>query len=112
MPQLYVDRLQRFVGRRGVDDAMFCEIARLMADAHELRGSDPDRAVQARRIGAASGGPASDRRCRKQFRLDELVGALPAMVAEPVLDVLEWLGGCTSRSRSASARQAAGAFAA
>ena len=28
--QLYVDRLQRFVGMRGVDDAMFCEIARLM----------------------------------------------------------------------------------
>ena len=34
--QLYVDRLRRFVGRRDVDDAMLCEIARLMAVAHEL----------------------------------------------------------------------------
>ena len=42
--QLYVDRLKRFVGRRGVDDALFGEIARLMALAHELRRSDPDRA--------------------------------------------------------------------
>ena len=29
--QLYVDRLRRFVGKSGVDAAMFCEIARLMA---------------------------------------------------------------------------------
>ena len=34
--QLYVDRLKRFVGRRGVDDVLFGEIARLMARAHEL----------------------------------------------------------------------------
>ena len=27
-----------------------------------------------------------------KFRLDELIGALPAMVAEPVLDTLEWVG--------------------
>ena len=30
--QLYIDRLKRFVGRRGVDDALLAEIARLMAD--------------------------------------------------------------------------------
>ena len=29
--QLYVDRLRRFVGKNGVDDAMLTEIARLMA---------------------------------------------------------------------------------
>ena len=29
--QLYVDRLQRLVGKNGVDDAMLTEIARLMA---------------------------------------------------------------------------------
>ena len=45
--QLYVDRLQRFIGRRGVDEAMLGEIARLMAHAHELPGSDPDRAAEA-----------------------------------------------------------------
>ena len=33
--------------------------------------------------------PADDVR---KFRLDELIGALPAVVAEPVLDALEWLG--------------------
>jgi hypothetical protein len=31
--------------------------------------------------------PSADRR---KFRIDELIGALPAVVAEPVLDVLEW----------------------
>ncbi len=91
--QLYVDRLQRFVGRAGVDDAMFGEIARLMA----LRMSyeDPIRIAQLKLAehGTAAGGP----RVRSaddigKFRLDELIGALPAIVAEPVLDVLEWLG--------------------
>jgi hypothetical protein len=28
----------------------------------------------------------------RKFHLDELIGALPAMVAEPALDALEWLG--------------------
>src|SRR5882757_2864789 len=27
-----------------------------------------------------------------KFQLDELIGALPAVVAEPVLDTLEWIG--------------------
>ena len=58
--QLYVDRLSRFVGRPGVDPAMFAEIARLMAARMELRGSHPDRAVEAcrnaSRWAAASGG--------------------------------------------------------
>jgi hypothetical protein len=91
--QLYVDRVRRFVGRRGVDDAMLVEIARLMA----LRMSyeDPIRIAQLKlaELGKAAGGPrvqsADDIR---KFRLDELIGALPAPVAEPVLDVLEWVG--------------------
>jgi len=37
---------------------------------------------------ATHGEPTGDRR---KFRIDELVGALPAVVAEPVLDVLEWV---------------------
>jgi hypothetical protein len=28
----------------------------------------------------------------RKFRVDELIGALPAVAAEPVLDALEWLG--------------------
>jgi hypothetical protein len=88
--QLYVDRLQRFVGMRGVDDAMFCEIARLMAA--RMSYQDPIRIAQLKlaEIDAGAGGPgmhsADDIR---KFRLDELIGALPAVVAEPVLGALE-----------------------
>jgi hypothetical protein len=89
--QLYVDRLQRFVGLRGVDDAMFCEIARLMV----LRMSyeDPIRIAQVKLAEADAGDPsvqsADDLR---KFRFDELIEALPAVVAEPVLGVLERMG--------------------
>jgi hypothetical protein len=90
---LYVDRLRRFVGRRGVDDAMFGEIARLMA----LRMSyeDPIRIAQLKLAEFETGageehvGSADDIR---KFRLDELIDALPAVVAEPVLDALAWVG--------------------
>jgi hypothetical protein len=91
--QLYVDRLRRFIGRRGVDDAMLGEIARLMA----LRMSyeDPIRVAQLKlaefEIGAGEPQHQSTDDIGK-FRLDELIGALPAVVAEPVLDVLEWMG--------------------
>ena len=90
---LYVKRLRRFVGRRGVDDAMFGEIARLMA--MRMSYEDPIRIAQLKlaEIDAAPGGPhlpyAADVR---KFRLDELISALPAIVAEPVLDALEWMG--------------------
>ena len=90
---LYVDRLRRFVGRRGVDDVMFGEIARLMA--MRMSYEDPIRIAQTKlaETEMASGAPnvrfADDVR---KFRLDELIGALPAIVAEPVLDALEWVG--------------------
>jgi hypothetical protein len=89
--QLYVDRLKRFVGRRGVDDALLGEIARLMA----LRMSydDPIRIAQSKltqlNAGAATTDTAND---VKKFRWDELVEALPAAVADPVLGVLDWIG--------------------
>jgi hypothetical protein len=91
--QLYVDRLRRFVGRPDVDDAMLCEIARLML----LRMSyqDPIRIAQLNLAESETGAggprvPSPDD--VRTFRLDELIGALPAIVAEPVLDALEWLG--------------------
>ena len=91
--QLYVGRVQRFVGRQGVDETMLREIARLLA----LRMSyqDPIRIAQLKLAEweAARGDPR--RRPEDligKFRLDELIGALPAAVAEPVLDVLEWAG--------------------
>jgi hypothetical protein len=90
--QLYVDRVRRFVGRRSIDDAMLCEIARLTA----LRMSyeDPIRIAQLKlaEIGAAADRQVQLSRDVRKFRLDELIGALPAVVAEPLLDVLEWIG--------------------
>jgi hypothetical protein len=91
--QLYVDRLRRFVGRRGVDDAMVCEIARLMAA--RMSYQDPIRIAQLKlgEYAAAPGHPGVQSGDDiRQFRVDELVGALPATVAEPVLGVLEHFG--------------------
>jgi hypothetical protein len=91
--QLYVDRLRRFVGRPGVDAAMFGEIARLMT--MRMSYQDPVRIAQLKlaefEIGAADPRAQSTDDTVK-FRLDELIGALPAVVAEPVLDALEWVG--------------------
>jgi hypothetical protein len=92
--QLYVDRVRRFVGRRGVDNDMLADIARLMA----LRMSYEDAIRIAQLQLAAFETAAGDPRVptaeilRLKFRLDELIGALPAAVAQPVLDVLEWVG--------------------
>jgi hypothetical protein len=91
--QLYVDRVRRFVGRQDVDDAMLGEIARLMG----LRMSyqDPIRIAQLKlaEYDVAAGDPAAHSAdLVAKFRLDELIGALPAMVAEPVLDALESVG--------------------
>ena len=59
--QLYVDRLRRFIGRRGVDDAMFGEIARLMA--MRMSYEDPIRIAQLKlaEIEAAAGVRGVDR---------------------------------------------------
>src|SRR6266852_6705873 len=91
--KLYVDRLRRFVGRHGVDDAMFGEIARLMA--MRMSYEDPIRIAQLKlaEYEIAAGDPrALSTDDISKFRLDELIGALPAVVAELVLDVLEWKG--------------------
>jgi hypothetical protein len=91
--QLYVDRLGRFIGRSGVDDAMLAEIARLMA--MRMSYEDPIRIAQLKlgEIEAGTGGPpvqpVDD---IGKFRIDELIDALPAAVAEPVLDALDWVG--------------------
>jgi len=85
---LYVTRLRRFVGRRDVNDAMLGEIAYLMAI--RMSYQDPIRIAQLKLAELEAGGaPSHDVR---RFRFDELVGSLPAVVAEPVLDTFEWLG--------------------
>jgi hypothetical protein len=91
--QLYVDRLRRFVGRRGVDDAMLGEIARLMA--MRMSYQDPIRIAQlklAESVDAAGSTHLQSTSDVKRFRLDELIDALPAIAAEPILDTLEWVG--------------------
>ncbi len=91
--QLYVDRLRRFVGRRGVDDAMLGEIARLMA--MRMSYQDPIRIAQlklAESVGADGSTHLQSTSDVRKIRLDELSDALPAIVAEPVLDTLEWVG--------------------
>lgn len=91
--QLYVDRLKRFVGRRGVDDAMFGEIARLMAQ--RMSYDDPIRIAQTKLAELDAGAAKATGRSPddiKKFRWDEVVEALPAAVADPVLWLLDWMG--------------------
>jgi hypothetical protein len=92
--QLYCDRLRRFVGRRGVDDALFCEIARLLAA--RMSYHDPIRIAQLKLAEpvAMSRAPVVDVR---RFRADELVSALPEIVGDPALWALECLG-CSHRT--------------
>ena len=91
--QLYVDRLRRFVGKRGVDDAMFGEIARLMA--MRMCYQDPVRIAQLKlaELDPVTGEPpARSIDDVRKFRFDELVEALPAAIAESLLEFLEWRG--------------------
>ncbi|QPF84377.1 hypothetical protein IC762_33015 [Bradyrhizobium genosp. L] len=90
--RLYIDRLRRFAGRRGVDDSLFADIAQLMAE--RMAYQDPIRIAQLklREVNAAGGFTARSADDTKQFRLDELIDALPAVVADPMLGGLDRLG--------------------
>ncbi|WP_426437705.1 DUF6537 domain-containing protein [Bradyrhizobium genosp. P] len=91
--RLYIDRLKRFVGRRGVDDAMLADIAQLMAQ--RMAYEDPIRIAQLKLHELNEAGCALAARSAddvKKFRLDELIDALPAVVADPVLGALDRLG--------------------
>ena len=90
---LYIDRLKRFVGRRGVDDALLADIARLMAQ--RMAYEDAIRIAQLKLGEVNEAGGALAARAAddvKKFRLDELIDALPAVVADPVLGALDRLG--------------------
>ena len=94
---LYVDRLRRFVGKQGVDDAMLTDIARLMAV--RMAYEDPIRIAQLKltELDQASGNPARPAVDVRKFTLEELIGALPAAIAEYVLDALDWAGWTNKR---------------
>jgi hypothetical protein len=70
---------------------MLGEIARLMA--MRMSYDDAIRIAQLKLAETGAGnGPVQPADDVRKFRLDELVGALPAVVAEPVLDICERLG--------------------
>ena len=84
---LYLARLRRFVGRRNVDDAVFADIARLMAV--RMAYDDVIRMAQLKLAEAGAGIPPDDV-CR--LRLDELVSLLPETAADYALWALEYPG--------------------
>src|SRR6201988_1106584 len=88
--RLYVERLARFVGKRGVNEAMLLDIARLMA--MRMSYEDAIRIAQLKllELKAYPDTPRADD--VRKLRLDEMVEALPTVIAEPLLDVLNWLG--------------------
>ena len=86
--RLYVDRLRRFFGKQGVDEKMLVDIARLMAV--RMSYEDPIRIAQLK-LAELTDGRNGSVDVRK-FSLDELIGALPAVIAEYLLDALDWLG--------------------
>jgi hypothetical protein len=88
--RLYVDRLKRFISMQGVDSAAFRDIARLMAN--RMAYEDAIRIAKMKlAVFDRSGGEIRSVDTIK-LRFDELVDALPAIAAEPVLMVLEYLG--------------------
>src|SRR5256885_16887445 len=88
--KLYVDRLRRFVRKRGVDETMLGGIARLMA--MRMSYQDPIRIAQQKLIELEIDPDTPRADDIRKFRLDELIDVLPAVVAGPILDTLGWLG--------------------
>ena len=88
--RLYVDRLKRFIGKHGIDGVILRDIARLMAN--RMAYEDAIRIAQLKLAEFLDSNGRLQSRDVKKFRFDELVDALPAVVAEPVLMVLDKLG--------------------
>jgi hypothetical protein len=88
--KLYVERLKRFIGKRGVDDAMLIAIARLMA--MRMSYEDAIRIAQLKLLELEANPDTPRADDVRRLRLDEMVEALPALVAEPLLDLLIWRG--------------------
>ena len=91
--QLYCDRLRRFIGRRGVDDTLFVEIARLLAARMAYLDATRIAQLKLQEPPGHGGGSVDIRR----FRCDELLGALPVIVGGPLLRAFEIIG-CAHRT--------------
>ena len=87
--QLYVNRLKRFIGRPGVEPALLCEIAGLMA--MRMSYEDPIRIAQLKLAEGQGGGSGAGDDIRR-LCLDELIGALPAPAADPLLNAFGRIG--------------------
>ena len=88
--RVYVYRLRRFIGKPGVDDALLCEIARLMA--MRMAYEDTIRIAQLKLIELQIDPDTPRADDIRKFRLDELVDVLPAVIADPILGLLDLLG--------------------
>ena len=89
--QLYCDRLRRFIGRGRVDDALFEEIARLLAD--RMAYHDAIRIAQLK----LQEQPRSGRADVRRFRCDELLGTLPVIAGGPLLRAIDMIS-CSHRT--------------
>lgn len=87
--RLYVERLQRFVGK-GIASATLGEIARLMTS--RMAYEDAIRIAQLKLFEYHDSEGRIASREDKKFRFDELVDALPEIAADPILTVLDKIG--------------------
>jgi hypothetical protein len=87
--RLYVERLKRFIGK-GLEARTFCRMAHLMAE--RMAYQDAIRIAQLKLAEYRDSGGEIISTDIKQFRLDELVDALPEVVADPILTVLDKIG--------------------
>jgi hypothetical protein len=87
--KLYVERLERFIGK-GLAVETYCEMARLMAE--RMAYQDSVRIAQLKLAEYRDSNGEIISTDIKQFRLDELVDALPEVAADPILTVLDYVG--------------------
>jgi hypothetical protein len=88
--RFYVERLTRFIGKQGIAPVTFCDIARLMAS--RMAYEDAIRIAQLKLAEYRDSAGTIKSTDVNKFRFDELVDALPAVAAEPVLMVLDKIG--------------------
>lgn len=92
--QLYCDRLRRFVGRHSVDDALFVDIAELLAQRMSYHDAIRIAQMKLHEPVNRARPPVVDIR---RFRLDELVSALPQIAGEPLMWALDCIS-CSHRT--------------